>query len=117
MANINQLFPSKYMKAIDVKEKELTGIIKDVTVEAIGQEGNEAPVVSFENTPKQFVLNKTNAMMVADIYGEDTDDWKGQPIELFCDRVSFRGKMCDAIRVRKPAKGKKVTLEEDEINF
>jgi hypothetical protein len=51
---------------------------------------------------KGFVCNATNYDVIADAYGDETDDWTGQPIELFPTKVAFKGQLTDAIRVRIP---------------
>lgn len=119
MANINSLFPSAYLKAADVKEKPIVGAIDKIKMEEIGDDRKMCPVLYFKNIERGLVLNKTNAAMIADLYGEETDDWEDEAIEMHCERVPFAGKMVDSIRVRKPSKKKKkvVEVDDDEIPY
>ena len=41
--------------------------------------------------------------MIAELYGDDSVDWRGKEIELYPTKVEFSGKLVDAIRVREPA--------------
>ena len=49
-----------------------------------------------------MVMNKTNASNIANVYGDDTADWRDQEIVLFSAMVDFQGKSVEAIRVRAP---------------
>jgi uncharacterized protein YcbX len=106
--NINSAFPSKYLKA-DELEGDTVFTIDGVTVENVGtaQKAESKPVISFAETDKGLVLNKTNANTIASLYGPDTDEWNGKRVTLFATEVDFQGKQTLAIRVRmkKPMNG------------
>ena len=59
----------------------------------------EKIVVSFEEIEDLLVLNATNAKILAECYGDDTDDWIGKRISLKKVKRNFRGKPVDAIEV------------------
>ena len=100
----NKMFPSKYLKAADLDGKSRIVVIKDVIMEVLGQgdEAEEKPVVYFEDG-KPLALNKTNCNVIEDSLGEESDDWIDHELDLYPDRVPFKGKMVDAIRVRVTA--------------
>ncbi len=100
MASINDAFPSKYLKAADLKGKNALVTMDRTEFDMIGDD--RRLVLYFEGKEKGVVLNKTNASIIADEYGDDTDEWKGQQIILFEAMVDFKGKTVQAIRVRKP---------------
>ena len=99
--NINTAFPSKYLKA-DELDGDVVYTIEGVTLENVGthEKPESKPVITFAETDKGMVLNKTNANTVAGLYGPDTDGWIGKPITLFATEVDFQGKQTLAIRVR-----------------
>jgi hypothetical protein len=99
---LNDLYPSRFIKSTDLKG-DVQYTISRVDVEEIGDEKTKKPVLSFSDTDKQLVLNKTNGTIVGGIYGADTDDWRGKPITLYSTRVAFGGKLVDAIRIRERA--------------
>lgn len=99
---LNDVFPSKYVKAADLKGREITVVIANVEVEKIGDD--RKMVVYFQGKEKGLVTNKTNANRIALLYGEDTDEWHGKEIVLGTDFVDFQGKSVEAIRVKPPAK-------------
>lgn len=110
---ISQVFPSKYVAAADLNGKTVTLTIQRVTLEEMKDHDNKMikkPVVWFEKATKGLVLNVTNAKIIANLYGDETDDWKGKRIGIYPTRVQAFGKPQDAIRVREeiPAMSKPV---------
>ena len=59
----------------------------------------EKIVISFEEIEDVLVLNATNARILAEAYGDDTDDWKGKRVSLRKVKRTFQGKLVDAIEV------------------
>ena len=100
MANINDLFPSKYLKASDLHGQARRVTISNVAVEEIAQ-GEHKPVIYFSNAPKPVVLNKTNGQLLASFLGLETAAWSGNEIEIYPEKVGFQGKIVDAIRMRQ----------------
>ena len=99
--NINDAFPSKYLKAADIKgSPPISVVIRQVVMEDIGADDKaEKPVIYFEGKDKGVVLNKTNGNMIAHTYGPETEGWLGKPILLRCEAVPFKGQVVDSIRV------------------
>jgi len=105
--NINQAFPSKYLRAADLDGGDLVVTIKEVTVEDVGtqQKKDRKPVVYFAGRDKGMVLNKTNAAMITTIAkSENTEDWTGVKIRLITAEVEYQGTLTMALRVRAPFK-------------
>ena len=99
--NIDQAFPSKYMKASDLPEETVVPfVIEEVRVEEIGREKQMKPVIYFKDQDKGFVANKTNCNTIAKVLGSrDTDDWQGKTIRLYSTEVQFGDEMVESIRV------------------
>jgi arabinogalactan endo-1,4-beta-galactosidase len=100
MANINEAFPSNYIKASDLKGRQVTVKMDRAEYENIGQD--RKLILYFVGKDKGMVLNKTNANNIAMAYGEETDDWRDQEITLFEAMVDYQGKTVPAIRVKVP---------------
>ena len=100
MANINNIFPSKYLKAADFTSGPQNAVIGSLAMEVITEGHDAQPVLYFHGQTKGLVLNKTNANMIAHTLGPETDAWMGHTIQLFVEPVSFQGRIVDAIRVR-----------------
>lgn len=98
--NVNDAFPSKYLRAEDLKDREVAVIIDHVTMEEIGQEKQMKPAIYFRGKQKGVILNKTNATNIATAYGSDMDNWSGQSVILFPAWVDMQGKTVQAIRIR-----------------
>ena len=100
MAKRHELFPSKYVKHADLHSREITVTIAKMTMEEVGTEKEQKPVLHFKEAEKGLVLNVTNYDNIAIAYGEETDDWAGKQVVLYPDRTRFGGKLVDCIRCR-----------------
>jgi hypothetical protein len=101
--NLNSVFPSKYLKAADVGTSGTAFVIARVTVEEVGPEREQKPLVYFENERRGLILNRTNANTIADICrSEDVEDWAGHTVVLASEPVFFAGKTNPGVRVRHP---------------
>ena len=99
--NINELYPSKYFKATDFDTSQHF-TISSVSVEPVGAEQENKPVLYFNGDARGVVLNKTNASVVAHAYGDETERWSGKPVECRSEPVQFGGRIVDAIRLYIP---------------
>src|SRR3990167_3481787 len=103
MTTIDDLFPSKYLRAADIAHEPVV-TIKGVSKENMkNQEGKEEtkPVLYFNELEKGIVLNKTNANTVKSMYGEVIEEWVGKRIQLCSVMVEAFGDRQPAIRVRE----------------
>ena len=99
--NINDAFPSKYLKAADI-EGNPTVEIANVSEEEVGRDKEVRPVLYFHGEEKGIILNKTNANNIAKLYGYETDDWVGKKVVLGTTYVDFQGQSVEAIRIYPP---------------
>jgi hypothetical protein len=100
---LNDVFPSNYLKASDLGDEPRTLTIRDSDMVEM-QDGSRKLCIFFEQGAKGLIVNKTNANTIAAAYGDDTDDWRGQKVQLISVPVDFQGRTVDAIRVRvRPA--------------
>lgn len=106
--NIDNAFPSNYLKASDIGDAQPTVTIKDVVMEKLGEDTR--PVLYFSGKEKGIVLNKTNATNIREAYGPDTEEWTGKKVVLFTAWVDFQGRSVEAIRIR-PARASEPARE------
>ena len=98
---IDAAYPSKYLKHADLQDRPVRVTIERFEIEEIG-DGDRKPCLYFAKHDRGLVLNRTNADSIAAVFGDETDEWIGQVIELYPDKTRFAGKMVDCIRVRVP---------------
>lgn len=112
--NVNDLFPSKYLKSHDLGGKAYTLTIRDVTLENVGhgQEQERKLAVVFEKATKLMLLNRTNAMIIASLYGPETDAWKGKAVTVYSARVKAFGAWHDALRIKEQVPARNVGAEK-----
>lgn len=116
---ISSLFPSKYVKAADLEGRTVTLTITKLVIEEMtghNSEKQQKPVLYFQKTSKGLVLNRTNATIIANLYGDESDAWAGKRISIYPTRVKAFGQMQDCIRVREeiPAQPKPVSQAQPE---
>lgn len=116
------MFDRDYIGAWDLGGQDVTVRITKVQAgELIAQGGRKSkkPLCWFEGKEKGFVFNKTNAKIVAAMYGNDTAAWIGKRITLYPTTTQMGGETVDCIRVRpsipkaRAANGSKRTAEPE----
>lgn len=102
--NIGEIYQSNsdFLKADDIGQNFWTATISSVDMKNF-DDGSRKLFILFHELDKGLVLNKTNADMIGDLYGKDTDGWHGKQVMLFTAPVDYQGKKVNAIRVRGPA--------------
>jgi hypothetical protein len=112
---MDDLFPSKYIKASALEDGDMTLTIKSIGKETMKDKKGEEitkPVLSFTDYDKMLVLNVTNARAIEELYGEP-DNWVGKKVTLFWAEVDSFGEITPAVRIRKqkPAADRAKVLE------
>jgi hypothetical protein len=108
MPDLDDIFPSKYLKVADLKGQTRIVAIAGIEVSVIGQGASAAqkPVMRLATPegaaiPKMFVANKTNCNQLAHDYGtRRIDGWIGRRMELIPSTTQFQGQVVPCIRVR-----------------
>jgi hypothetical protein len=105
MVTRNDAFPSKYLKAEDLKGPttvEIEAVIPELLKNSEGVT-KEKQVAYFKGHKKCLVLNATNFDSITDITSEaDTDNWIGHKIVVFPTTTTMGGKRVACIRVQAP---------------
>ncbi|MEM3855243.1 MAG: hypothetical protein QXV17_09775 [Candidatus Micrarchaeaceae archaeon] len=85
MVNIEDIYgPSEYLKAADLPPKPVKYKIQDVYTDTFFQNNTVVTkvVLALEGTKKHFIVNRTNAYILADMFGKEADAWKGKEITV-----------------------------------
>jgi hypothetical protein len=121
MPSIDDFYPSKFLRASDLKGKEITVTIDRVAAEEFEQDGvkRAKPVVHFrDKSIKPLVCNKTNSSRLATALGDkDTDTWAGKQVRLYPDMEEFRGHVHEVVRVRRAPPPIGEDLNDEVPNF
>ena len=110
MPNINDAFPSQFLKASDLKGMEVTVAIDRVEYEPVGRDKEMKAVLYFQGKEKGLVLNKTNANKITQLTSSPiTEEWEGFKVKLYPTETQYGGDTVDCIRIKAaPANGKAV---------
>ncbi len=100
--NVNDVFPSKWLKASELVGKEVKVKIESVGFELMKDDDPESGkiILHFVGKKKGVSLNKTNSQTLAATFSPETDGWVGKEIVLFSQKVNFAGNLVDGIKVR-----------------
>jgi hypothetical protein len=81
----DELYPGRFLKAVDFKGKQVTLRISEVKIEElVGDKGPQIKgVISFDKTEKQWALNKTNGICLKEMFGKKVQEWVGKRVTLF----------------------------------
>jgi hypothetical protein len=112
---LRDMYPSNYMAKEDVPHP-ITLTIAKVAMEKLEFEGELSvkPCVMWaEEDAKCMILNRGNAGVLANLYGDDTDGWTGKKVEVYVDaNVMYMGRIVGGLRVRAPQNHRPMTDEE-----
>jgi hypothetical protein len=90
----DELYPGRFIKAVDLKGKKVTLRISAVTLEElVGDKGPQVKgLIAFEKTEKMLALNKTNGTLIKAMFGSKLPAWRGKRVTLFED--TWDGEPC-----------------------
>ena len=111
------MFPSEYLAAVEFKGRDVTLTIKSVAMENLRMRDGSTeakPVLSFAETEKRLVLNKTNADSIAHLYGHEAKAWIRKRVSLYPTQARFGRETVDAIRVREKVPASKQASAKDQ---
>jgi hypothetical protein len=104
---------NEWMKGSDLEEGERLTLTIDKVYEHTFPSGQEKIVFEFLEHDQKMPLNKTRQDKMEDLFGDDTDDWAGQKIDVYQTDVQFGGKTEIGIAIGKPLRKKARPIEDD----
>lgn len=99
----DELYPGRYLKAGQLGERRPTLTIKSVSLEKLQDDkgaDKTKGVLSFAEITYELALNKTNGLLLRELFGRDLERWPGRKVTLYRGEVesgSQRGE--PAVRV------------------
>jgi hypothetical protein len=105
MTHWRELQDSDYLRAVDLKGRDVTLTIEKVVggkITGTGGKKSKKPLCYFKEgrDPKPLGLNSTNCKAIAAMYGDQVEQWSGKRITLYPTKTDFGGETVDCIRVR-----------------
>ncbi len=98
MPDVNNMFPSKWLKVGDLKGGQIDAVISHIVQEEIKQ-GEMLWVMHFHPNPQLptamdgtqpgAVLKTQNADAISTIYGPNTEAWSGQTVQLYVKNTNM----------------------------
>tara|TARA_R110000765_G_scaffold56602_4_gene111519 strand:+ start:3729 stop:4157 length:429 start_codon:yes stop_codon:yes gene_type:complete len=104
MPDINDMFPNKYLTALDIGDGKpvvtCANIIMEMGENYRTKEPEEQWFLQMKGTEKVCKLNATSSREIAKTYGTNTDNWIGQKLQLFTVDMSIGGEIKVVLMVR-----------------
>jgi len=95
--------PGRYLSGDDLDDEVIVTIDR-VVMESFRDPRTRVetrkPVMYFQRAKRGLIVNRTNWRTVADLYGDESDNWTGKRIVLAPAMVDAYGKQTKAVRVR-----------------
>ncbi len=102
--SFDDLYPSRFLKASDLKGREATKTIKGVKIEELGEGSSAKPkcVITFADAKKEWVVPRTCGEALKAMFGsKDVDKtWVGKRVTLIPKVVDSFGGEVEAVRVK-----------------
>jgi hypothetical protein len=103
MAKVSRILSSRFVKSYELSYTDRRpAMIEKVTVEAFGNDFTEKLVATISDGngwEKDLVLNQKNAQRLAASFGDDTDEWVGQQVELWVIDVVYQGDTVQSVQI------------------
>lgn len=86
----DQLYPGRFLKAGELGDRKVTLAITSVDTEELeGDKGKKVKgILSFEKTPRQLALNRTNGTCLREMFGRNPQAWVGKRVAFFAGEWS-----------------------------
>lgn len=83
--DFDKLFPGRFLKAGEFQGKAVTMTVTAVVTEELPSDRGDQTkgIVSFAESKKKLVLNRTNGECIKAMFGRDTDNWIGKRLTLY----------------------------------
>lgn len=115
---VSDAFPG-FLEAGDLDGKSITLVIKsirDANQKDKGKDGRviDKPIIEFVGAKKSWVLNKTNAKIIRELYGNAFEDWTDKKIIIYptvCDAFGKKNTPCVRVKKIYPDTGKPPELK------
>lgn len=105
MPRVSEVYSGNYVTAAELQSKgRVPAVITKAETESVGQDQVQKVVLSLASRggqpwPRRLVLNKTNSLILASAYGDDTDGWLDRQVEVWAENTHFQGRMVQGIRL------------------
>lgn len=104
MVLVDEVYGGNYINAATLKSERLVNKLLTIsgagTMEiGQGEKSKNKIALSFKEIEKRLILNKTNAAILSESFGNETDEWIEKKIKLNITKVNFQGSIVDGIGV------------------
>jgi hypothetical protein len=121
--DFDDLYGSQYLAATDLK-KPFTAAIEEIDEQDFARQGERQrmkKVLRLKGVRKPVVLNKTNALNLAEEFGKKFPEWVGKRVTVKTEDTTFQGKRTKGLRLYPaeetlPLKAPKKSQRSNELD-
>ena len=102
MASVKDFYKKKLLAAKDISKGMVKGTITDVyqeTPKGKDADGSTKLVIELDDGEHRIQLNKTNALSLAKLMGDDTDSWIGKKVKVSTQPTTFSGQATIGLKI------------------
>jgi hypothetical protein len=107
MPSVSLIYSGEFLIASQLPAgRRIPARINAVSVETLGQGSEQSQKLALELVsqdgrawPRRVILNKTNASILANAFGDEAGNWSGNAIEIWQEPVSFQGRVVAGVKV------------------
>jgi hypothetical protein len=99
--SLKEMYPGRFLEAANLSGKTVTVTIEKITGDLLETERGKKRgyILTFVGKKKGLLLNKTNSLFIAAMFGENPNGWEGKRIAIYPTRCRLGGETVDCIRV------------------
>lgn len=99
--SISKMYPGRFLEAADLAGKTITVKIESIKGDQLETDKGKkrAYFLNFVGKKKALLLNKTNALFLGAMFGDNPNAWEGKRIAIYPTKTSFGPDTVDCIRV------------------
>lgn len=97
---VSEIYGGQYLKADDIPRQGASDTIAGCRIQEF-DDGKQVLCLALRDREdeKELRLNKTNALSLAEHYGDETSEWIGKVVHMMKGKTQFQGKQVDCIYV------------------
>lgn len=97
---VNNYITKRYLSARENQNLDGNKAIIDSVFESELQDGQKKLCIRFKDIEDSLILNQTNLRTLTGAFGDDSDNWINQKVEIRIVNVTYEGELTKGIQLK-----------------
>lgn len=98
MDHWKEAFKGEYIQGVEIGDRQPTMTIANYS--SVGFDSESKGVITFQETDRGWVINKTNGQCLQAMFGSNPAAWRGKRVTLYFDpTITNKGEVTGGIRI------------------